>query len=725
MEKKYYAHSLEGRAPDEWQPLCTHSENVAAMAERFASDFSSGDWAWNAGLLHDLGKAAIEFQAYLARQNGLDDAEYDGVGRGRVNHSSAGAAFAVQKFGEFVGLTLAFLAAGHHAGLPDWFETDTGNAALRIRLKEGELNLHPIRTKAEEVGKKLRGLTKPPGFVKPDNFHLWVRMLFSAIVDADYLDTEAFMQPEQAEKRKGFSTLMELKNAFDQHMETFKADTPINEIRSQILAECRMAAAKPPGLFSLTVPTGGGKTLSAMAFALDHAHTHDKNRIIYVIPYTSIVEQTAETLAGIFGSANVVEHHSNIEPEKETQRSRVASENWDAPIVVTTNVQLFESMFGAKSRRTRKLHHIVNSVIILDEAQLIPPQWLDPCVDIMNQLTRNYGVTMVLATATQPALEHLDQPREIIGNPLNLYEQLIRTQVNMPSDLNRPCTWVDLATELRTYDQVLCVVNTRRDCYELFKLMPEGAIHLSALMCGQHRSEVIQEIKKSLNDNLPVCVISTQLVEAGVDIDFPVVYRALAGLDSIIQAGGRCNREGKLNKEGKLGQVNVFVPPKPAPRGLLLKGENTTRELYASPDLDPNCPEVVTSYFRCFYSRVNNTGANWLNNRLVKDVPYVHFRTAAHEFRFIDDQAQQPVFVQFGESGRWLEELRRIGPTRENMRRLQRYVVNLSKSDFLKAKANGLVEEIWQGIWLWIGPYDPTSGLALFDAAWSPEDLVI
>lgn len=725
MKDKCYAHSLEGRPVEEWQPLCQHLDNVARIAEKSAGLFASGDWAWNGGWLHDLGKAAIEFQAYLFQQNGLDDADYDGVGRGRVNHSSAGAALAVEKFGEFKGLALAFLAAGHHAGLPDWFETDTGNAALRIRLNEGHENLNHIRAIAEEIEERLRPLAKPPTFLKPDNFHLWVRMLFSALVDADYLDTEAFMQPEQAAERKGFSTLTELKNAFDRHMEKFKPDTPINTIRQQILTACRASAAKQPGLFSLTVPTGGGKTLSAMAFALDHALKYDKRRIIYVIPYTSIVEQTAGTLAGIFGPENVVEHHCNVEPERETQRSRLASENWDSPIVVTTNVQLFESLFAAKSRRTRKLHNIVNSVVILDEAQLLPPVWLEPCVDVMNQLTRNYGVTMVLATATQPALENIDQPREIIADPSKLYEQLRRTKVNMPSALNLPCSWADLACDLRTYDQVLCIVNTRRDCHELFNLMPEGAFHLSALMCGQHRSEVIQEIKQALSDGLPTCVISTQLVEAGVDIDFPVVYRALAGLDSIIQAAGRCNREGKLNKAGKLGQVHIFVPPKPAPRGLLLKGENTTRELYASPDLDPNSPEVVTSYFRCFYSKVNDTGEKWLNDRLVKDVPLVHFRTAANEFKFIDDQAQQAVFVQFRKSERWLEELRRIGPTRVNMRRLQRYVVNLSKSDFLRAKADGLVEEIWPGFWHWIGRYDPSRGLALFDSAWAPEDLVI
>jgi CRISPR-associated endonuclease/helicase Cas3 len=343
----------------------------------------------------------------------------------------------------------------------------------------------------------------------------------------------------------------------------------------------------------------------------------------------------------------------------------------------------------------------------------------------MNQLTRDYGVTMVLATATQPALEHLDKPTEIIADSPILYQKLKRTQINMPLDLNQPCTWEKLAAELRTHQQVLCVVNTRRDCHELFNLMPDGAVHLSALMCGQHRSEVIQQIKKKLDDGLPICVISTQLVEAGVDIDFPVVYRALAGMDSIIQTGGRCNREGKLNKEGKLGEVNVFVSPKRAPRGLLRKGEDTTREMYASIDLDLNSPKAVTSYFRCFYSRVNDTGAAWLKDRLMKDVPFLNFRTAAKEFKFIDDQTQQPVFVQFRESAKWLDQLPRIGPTRENMRKLQRYVVNLSKSDFLNAKAKGLVEEIWQGIWLWIGPYDPIRGLSLFDSAWAPEDLLI
>ncbi len=346
-------------------------------------------------------------------------------------------------------------------------------------------------------------------------------------------------------------------------------------------------------------------------------------------------------------------------------------------------------------------------------------------MEVLNHLTRNYGVTMVLATATQPALPKLDQLREIISDPSTLYERLKRTEIIIPSNLSLPSNWVDVAHKLQQQDQVLCVVNTRRDCFDLFKLMAKGTIHLSALMCGEHRSEVIQEIKQRLKAGLPTRVISTQLVEAGVDIDFPVVYRALAGLDSIAQAAGRCNREGRLNAEGRLGEVYVFVPPKPAPRGLLLKGENTTRELCSMPDFDSQRMEEFTRYFRCFYAKVNDRGGTWLNDRLVKDVPNVQFRTAGKEFKLIDDQAQQPVFVEFRDSRKWLEELRRIGPTRQKMRKLQRYTVNLSKSDFGKANADGLVEEIWPGFWCWIGRYDSCHGLDLFGCDWTPEDLVV
>jgi CRISPR-associated endonuclease/helicase Cas3 len=500
--------------------------------------------------------------------------------------------------------------------------------------------------------------------------------------------------------------------------------TPVNIARQEILSFCKNAAQQPSGLFTLAVPTGGGKTLSGMAFAFDHAVKHEKSRIIYVIPYTSIIEQTAGILSEIFGAENVIEHHSNLDPDKETQRSRLSAENWDAPIIVTTNVQFFESLYAAKSSRCRKLHNLINSVVILDEAQLLPPELLEPCVEVINHLVAYYGVTVLLSTATQPALPNLDSPQEIIADPVVLYQRLKRTEIFMPPELNHRSGWQDIADQIQQHDQVLCVVNTRRDCYELHKLMPKGTIHLSALMCGEHRSKVIRQIKKRLKDSLTARVISTQLVEAGVDIDFPVVYRALAGLGSIVQAAGRCNREGRLNAKGRLGEVHVFVPPKPSPRGLLLKGENTTRELLALADFRPDHPQAFTRYFELFYSRVNDTGCRF-KELLQRDVPDIQFRTAGNEFRIIDDQAQQPVFVQFGDSGRWLDELRRIGPRRQTLRKLQRYTVNISRKDFEKAKMDGLVEQLWPGFWLWIGNYDLIYGLDLFGTGWAPEDLMV
>lgn len=736
MNQPAYAHSLPGQPPDKWQPLDEHLKAVAEKAREFASAFDSGDWGYNAGWLHDLGKAADAFQAYLMRENGLDDSKYDGVGRGRVNHSSAGAALAAEKLG-LPGRLLAYLAAGHHAGLPDWHSADTGQAALSARLPEGRENLVSIRSYAEELLTKLQLLSRPPPAIKhPEDYHLWIRMLFSCLVDADFLNTEAVMQPEQLGQRSGFLQISELKEAFDRHMlemtQTAPA-TPVNTVRREILDACRAAATQSPGLFSLTVPTGGGKTLSSMAFALRHAVKYGKRRVIYVIPYTSIIEQTAGIFARILGAENVIEHHSNLAPQRETQRSRLAAENWDAPIVVTTNVQFFESLYAAKSSRCRKLHNVVNSVVILDEAQLLPPELLMPCVDALNQLVRNYGMTMVLCTATQPALPNLDKPTEIIPPSANLYQRLQRVDYRLPvlSDV-MPVMWEDLAVTLRKYDQVLCVVNTRRDCYDLFRLMPEGTIHLSALMCGKHRSAVIRLIRWRLKKGLSTRVISTQLVEAGVDIDFPVVYRALAGLDSITQAAGRCNREGKLNAKGLMGQTHVFVPPKPAPGGLLLKGENTTRELFALSGFDPQQPEACTRYFNLFYSKVNDTGSRF-RDWLVRDVNpdlFFQFRTAAEKFKLIDDQTQRPVIVRRGKSIELLTQLRFAGPTREIMRQLQRYTVNLPTRMVDAMIADGRLEEVdakkAQGIIAQsnLKLYDDKVGLDVFKEHLPIEDLV-
>ncbi len=735
LEKIVYAHSRPGKPPEEWQPLEEHLKAVADKAAEFAADFQSADWAWNAGWLHDVGKATNAFQKYLSKSNGLDDSSYDDDGS-MSNHASAGAMLASQTLGDCVGRILAYISTGHHAGLPDWYTVDAGNAALPKRLEEGRKNLEYIKSFAKDIVSRLRPLRCPPDFVKkPGHFHLWVRMIFSCLVDADYLNTECFVAPEKAVFRDGYPSLQHLaKRFFDAlyKLEKSASLTSVNIIRSEIRQACEKKANDPRGFFSLEVPTGGGKTFSAMAFAFRHALKHGHRRVIYVIPYTSIIEQTAQALSKFVGKENVVEHHSNLEPDRESQRSRLAAENWDAPVIVTTNVQFFESLYAAKSSRCRKLHNIVNSVVILDEAQLLSPRWLSPCVDVMNQLVQNYGVTMVLATATQPALNslpppcpNLDPPTAIIPSEMNLYERLKRVDYGLPVDWIKGNDWQDIAERLQRHEQVLCIVNTRRDCHDLFKLMPKGTMYLSALMCGKHRSEKIAEIKKRLKDGLPTRVISTQLVEAGVDIDFPVVYRALTGLDSIAQAAGRCNREGRLNESNRFGQVYVFIPPNPSPSGLLLKGEQSAREMASLPEFDLHTTDTFNRYFRLFYSAVNDTGMDWLIGRLIRDAaPALHFqfRTADREFNIID-QAQRPVFVRYGDSDKWLDELRRIGPTRQNMRLLQRYVVNLRENNFRKAVENGLVEQIRDGYWCWALKYDPEIGLNIFTGGWTPEDL--
>lgn len=723
-----YAHSLPNCPTEHWQRLDNHLSEVARLASQFAQGIGSADWTWNLGLLHDIGKTADKFQAYLRRENHVDDVEYDHVGPGKVNHSSAGAALAEKRHG-LLGRALAYVVAGHHAGLPDYYTTDGGRGVLTERLLEGGTDLESIRAAVGELHSALLPLSKFPSYVKQNNFHCWVRMIFSCLVDADFLDTEAFMQPERAWPRVESASLSELKEALDRHMAKLAAscdDTPVNRARAEILAACRVAARSKPGLFCLTVPTGGGKTLAAMSFALDHAALHGKKRVIYVIPYTSIIEQTAAILAEILGSENIVEHHSNLAPEKETLRNQLASENWDAPVVVTTNVQFFESLYAARPSRCRKLHNLVNSVVILDEAQLVPPNLLAPCVAAINELTLNYGVTLVLSTATQPALPSLAPPTEIVPPDLDLYGRLRRTEIEIPDDLNARIGWVDLAAGLMEHQQVLCIVNTRRDCYDLYRAMPEGTIHLSASMCGEHRSKVINSIKKRLKDGAPTRVVSTQLVEAGVDIDFPVVYRALAGLDSIAQAAGRCNREGKLEQAGR---VVVFVPPKSASRGLLHKGESTTRELPSLAGFDPQSPEWFTRYFDLFYAKVNDTGKQFLKDLTPSDPGTldVAFRSVAEKFHLIDDKDQQAVIVLYGESEKWIEKLRFIGPTREIMRRLQRYTVNVPRRTAEGMLNDGRLEKLESGIVVQIRrkDYRDDIGMDYFGNGLSPDDLIV
>lgn len=693
-------------------------------------------------MLHDLGKAHPDFQTYLKQSGGIESSEYDEQGTAsHPNHSGAGAILADEKWSNVIGKTIAYIVAGHHAGLPDWFG---GRDSLSYRLASEKKIADAVRNYAEPLIESLPSQICPPAFAMNCRnhdavaYHLWVRMLFSCLVDADFLDTEAFLDPARHACRPTFPSLQELQVRFNNQMNLTSRNAPpiaINGTRAEILTACRSTAKQSPGLFSLTVPTGGGKTLSGTTFAIDHAVRYGKCRIVYVIPYTSIIEQTADVLRNYFGPENVVEHHSNIaaERERESPSLTLAAENWDAPVIVTTSVQFFESLYAAKPGRCRKLHNLINSVVILDEAQLLPPEWLYPCVEAINRLVIDYGVTVVLSTATQPALPNLCMaPREIIPDPAALYDELKRTNICFPKEMSVSRDWISLAAELATREQVLCIVNTRLDCHALWKEMPEDTIHLSALMCGAHRSDIIREIKERLPSGEQCRVVSTQLVEAGVDIDFPVVYRALAGLDSINQAAGRCNREGKQPNPG---QVQVFIPPKPAPTGLLRKGEDTTRELASMDDFVPDTPGAFHRYFKKYYSSINDTGEDWWRRNLVKNVNTpgpngpdgnVQFRTAGKEFRLIQDLSV-PIIVRYGGNDRLIDRLRFAGPSREVMRGLQRYTVNVKPDVAKRLLFEGRIEELESGILVQADStlYRLDTGLDIYRDAYEPEDLYI
>jgi len=714
-----------------------------------ACKFGAEEWGELAGRWHDLGKFSHQFQRYIRSASGYEAHLVDGAS-GCVNHSSAGALLAMEKFGN-LGLPLAYLIAGHHAGLPDWSAVRSGGAALEKRLRDGReqgLLAEAIGLASREFLDAQKPPFAPEKFGGPPGLHLWIRFLFSCLVDADFLDTEGFMQPDKGELRSTYPKTTELLTRLDAWMNNMvqcAVPTSINLIRAEVLHQCREKAAGAPGLYTLTVPTGGGKTLSSLAFGLAHAVRNGKHRVIYAIPYTSIIEQTADVFRGILGDA-VLEHHSNLDSEHETPKSRLAAENWDAPLIVTTNVQLFESLFAARTSRCRKLHNLVNSVIVLDEAQLLPPEFLQPILEVMKLLIAYYGVTFVLCTATQPALgtqpdshghtllNGLEGATEIVAETGRLYRDLERARVHLPENLSRTETWDAIADRLRQHETVLVIVNTRADCRELHRRMPPRTIHLSALMCGEHRSVVIAKIKEMLSNGEPVRVVSTQLIEAGVDIDFPVVYRALAGLDSIAQAAGRCNREGKMADKG---DVFVFVPLKPAPSGLLRFGEDACRIIIGERPKDPLRPGQFRRYFEHYYAKVDRAGLDKfrIQELLTRDAAKckIQFRTAAKEFQLIDDEASMSILVPYinprdakRDSRPLLARLRSRELHRELLRQLQRFAVSVSEYHFQRLLQAGELEEPSPGIWLLRNEtaYNDEVGLLIGDAEnTDPEQL--
>ncbi len=742
----YYAHTHDGDPEKHWERLKDHLVNVETLAGQFAQSIHATEWAQLAGLWHDLGKYSDDFQDYLLRVGGAVDRPVQGSSK--VDHSTAGAQHAVTEYSGFAGQLLAYCIAGHHTGLPDATDTKTGGlSGLKDRLKK------PIPS----IENAPRDLLDAPSLSPPKlklgkpgdrSFQLSVfcRMLFSCLVDADFLATEQFMRPDRTALRPtDVIPLAQLLDTLNGHLAKFEKPseaTSVNKIRRAVLASCREKATLPTGLFSLTVPTGGGKTLSSLAFALTHAEKHKLQRVIYAIPFTSIIEQTAgvfrEALA-TSGDHVVLEHHSNFERSMDTKQptdieenywDSLASENWDAPLIVTTNVQLFESLFANRSSRCRKLHRIANSVIILDEVQTLPVNLLRPTLAMLDELCRNYGCSVVLCSATQPAVTlregfsiGLQDVREIIDDAPAMFSAMKRVAVERVGDIDDDT----LALRLAKHDQVLCIVNTKQHAADLFRLLTKeiraGVFHLSTNMCARHRVAILRQVRSNLDDGVPCRVISTQLIEAGVDIDFPVVYRAMTGVDSIAQAAGRCNREGRES----LGKVYVF-DTNVDPRGDLRFRRQVGAEV-AGLHEDLLSLDAVEHYFNLIYwSRKDDWDKKEIMN-CFRQAPHFQFRKAASEYRLIDD-TQQPVIVPYDVEGeRLIDELRKMKfpPGREFSRKLQRLSVGVYQYQLNKLCENGVVTLYHDKYWALDddSAYDEHVGLRIDINARDPGSLVV
>lgn len=692
-DRTAYAHSREPHDPRPWEPLDEHLARVADLAAQFASAFDSAEWGRLAGLWHDLGKYRPEFQRRIRGE------------QLQAPHAGVGAALAYQCQAP----PIAFAIAGHHAGLANHVEQHgTSQTPLRRKVTDEQATLAAVRPLIPR-DVLTRPRPAPPPWLAPDGarppeerLELWTRFLFSALVDADRLATEGFYEPD---RRAGltYDHIATLRARLDTHLDEFVADTPVKAVRARVLADCRAAAEQPPGLFSLTVPTGGGKTLSGMAFALRHAERHGLRRVIVVVPYTSIIEQNAGVYRGVLGDGNVIEHHSAVDEvarrEESTElevRRRLAAENWDAPVVVTTAVQFFESLFSNEPSRCRKLHNVAGAVVVVDEAQTLPTDFLLCLLDGMRQLTAYYGCSLVLSTATQPALgrrdalpQGLEGMREIAGDVDALTAALRRVQVRWPNG-EAVTPYADVATELAGEPQVLAVVHRRQDARELAERLPmEGRFHLSTRMCAAHRAEVLDDVRQALAAGAVCRVVSTQLIEAGVDVDFPVVYRAMAGLDSLAQAAGRCNRNGVLAGPGgatALGRFVVFRAETAAPAGTPRRGLEVAEGMLRARGgaLDFTDADTLDEFFRGLYLASPLDRAGVMAHRRAFD-----FATVAQLVRFIAD-GTRPLVVPWRGAEARVKAFERA-PGRGSARALQPYVVQVREHELRLLERQGAV----------------------------------
>jgi CRISPR-associated endonuclease/helicase Cas3 len=716
-----YAHTPNDEG--KWHYLEDHLKEVARLAKQFAGKFAAGDLAYWIGLWHDLGKSNPDFQDYLKACQRDERHE-------KVPHAIWGAVLAywlINRNGkndrwEEIALTIA----GHHGGINQ-------PGTLSQRFEESTKNNQVVFHAVAEYAK---GLPSPQKVSLPEmtrtQRELFIRMVFSALVDADYLNTEKHFNEKQYILRQDQERIEYLWSRFDENQKQFMSavhtETVVNRIRKEVYELCDRAALGKPGIYRMTVPTGGGKTRSGLAFALRHAAENQMDRVIVTIPFTSIIDQTAKEYRKILGADVVLEHHSQVNvPANENQdiaqiSLRLASENWDAPLIVTTTVQLFESLFSNKPGKVRKLHNLSRSVIVIDEVQALPPELLTPTLDILRELVERYGVTVVLSTATQPVFEESNylkpfqglQVHEIV--PPNIYKEHFKKLERVKYyRKGEPISWQELADEISAEKQVMVVLNTRKDALSLIEALKDkgNVFHLSTLLCGIHRRLILREVKRRLKNGLPVRLISTQVIEAGVDIDFPTVYRAIGPFDRIVQAAGRCNREGKPSP----GRVVIFEPSEGrTPRGPYKTGLEKAKLLLMQHDISElHNPELYSIYFEKLFADVDTDKKKIQTHREVLDYP-----TVASEYRLIE-QNTVPVLINFDSATKRLKEWKRH-PCRRTWQRLQPLLVNMFDYEVQKLKAEGWLEPISEGLYLSSGMYDKLKGLV--PAIYDPSDLI-
>jgi CRISPR-associated endonuclease/helicase Cas3 len=731
----YFAHS---RAWGDWQLLIDHLTGVSCTAAELGQAAGVTELSRIAALFHDIGKYSPAFQQRLA-----------GSPR-RVDHSTAGAQEIMKRFNSSpMAMLLAYCIVGHHGGLPDYgmaaaLEND-GTLCARLRkapLKDYSAYREEIDPASIELPPYLAVRPPPPRakFTAEFTAAFLTRLVFSTLVDADFIDTETFVLGS-SQPRGDYANLDTLNTALSQYLSQFSVPTtPINQRRTATLQRCIEMAHLDQGFFTFTLPTGGGKTLSSMAFALNHAVKHNLRRIIYVIPYTSIIEQNAAVFKQALGEANVLEHHANFDwgqlaqksaPGETTsvvQKLKLAAENWDIPIVVTTNVQFFESLFANRPSRCRKLHNIAKSVVIFDEAQMLPRGFLKPCMAAVHELVRNYNVSTVFCTATQPSLAQFfpdETFMELSAAPEADYAFYKRVDAHILGQTDDAA----LIAEMLDHDQALCIVNTRRHALGLFTMLvdhvlePEAeAFHLSTLMCPVHRKATIATIRQRLHDEQSCFVISTQILEAGVDLDFPVGFRAMAGLDSIVQAAGRVNREGRQER-GDLfvfESDSEFVTRVPA---WIAQCAGVARSTLGRHRDDPISLAAIEDYFELLHTVQSPRAYDEKQimacfEKGTGEMAF-DFKTAAERFRIIEDNTL-PVLIPYDATAqRLIDQLKTAERPTRLLRQLQLYTVNIYEREFEALQALGLIDTYVDtyAVLNDMSQYDPKTGIVIPDSA--------